>query len=54
MAKRKVKFDAASNNNKTPTESLPDEFSREFTDVEASKVAERARIANRIEDEGKR
>lgn len=53
--KRKVKHDAAKTNNKTPAESLPKmEFDKEFTDTMAFKTAERARISNRIEDEGKR
>lgn len=55
MMKRKVPRNAALNNNKTPVESLPKmEFDKEFTDTMAFKTAERARIANRIEDEGKR
>lgn len=35
MMKRKVKFDAAKNNNKTPTESLPDtEFAAQYAGEE--------------------
>lgn len=53
--KRKVPRDAAITNNKTPVESMPKmEFNTEFTDTMAFKTAERARISNRIEDEGKR
>ncbi|WP_017753476.1 hypothetical protein [Calidifontibacillus oryziterrae] len=53
--KRKVPRDAAITNNKTPVESMTKmEFNTEFTDTMAFKTAERARISNRIEDEGKR
>lgn len=53
--KRKVTHDAATNNNKTPTESLPKvEFAEEFTDVDAAKAQERAKIADREELEGKK
>ncbi|WP_180994258.1 hypothetical protein [Bacillus sp. Marseille-P3661] len=53
--KRKVARHAALTNNQTPTESLPKvEFDKEFTDLQAFKTAENARISNRIEDEGKR
>ncbi|MFZ3589575.1 hypothetical protein ACOI1C_09885 [Bacillus sp. DJP31] len=42
MAKRKVKFDAARNNNFTPKESLPDtEFAQEATEEQAMKGANR-------------
>ncbi|WP_096154956.1 MULTISPECIES: hypothetical protein [Bacillus] len=42
MAKRKVAFDAANNNNKTPKESLPDtEFSVEYEGEDKIKGANR-------------
>lgn len=55
MAKRKASFDAAKKNNQTPAESMahvnmPDEF----TDVDAARAQERARIADREELEGKK
>lgn len=53
--KRKVTHDAAQKNNKTPAESLPDwEVASEFTDVDAEKAQQRARIADREEKEGKK
>jgi len=53
--KRKTARNGALTNNQTPAESLPDvEFDKEFTDQQAFKTAEKARISNRIEDEGKR
>jgi hypothetical protein len=55
MIKRKVSHDAAKNNNKTPTESLPEaEFAEEFTDADAARAQQRAKIADREELEGKK
>lgn len=42
MAKRKVAFDAANNNNKTPKESLPDtEFAAEYNKEDMIRGANR-------------
>jgi hypothetical protein len=42
MAKRKVHYKAASNNNKTPKESLPDaEFAMEYENESTAKYANR-------------
>ena len=55
VMKRKAKYNAAKTNNNTPSESMPKvEIDNEFTDLDAFKTVENARIANRIEDEGKR
>ncbi|MFG6115527.1 hypothetical protein ACGTN9_10075 [Halobacillus sp. MO56] len=53
--KRKALRDGALTNNQTPTESLPERESKEtFTDVDAAKAQERAKIADREELEGKK
>ncbi|WP_175428357.1 hypothetical protein [Bacillus solimangrovi] len=55
MTKRKVAFDAAKTNNQTPTESMPHMNTvEEFTDRDATRAQERARIADREELEGKK
>ncbi|WLR51815.1 hypothetical protein LC040_02600 [Bacillus tianshenii] len=55
MAKRKAAHDAAKTNNQTPTESMAHtSLPNQFTDRDAARAQERARIADREELEGKK